>query len=158
MSRECPWEIAARPPSIRTRRRATSSWVKSVVTMAFPIAIGPQSHRLFDSIEDPQCVGDGAHTSGAPGLRAVGTFLRGSMLPAATALKRASPSGIIGWLACRGVDPLLIGSVLHRLNARAAVAAPPDAKRNRMDGGTESNLRYRCFEGHRAPGSFSRLL
>ena len=80
------------------------------------------------------------------------------MLLSATALKRASPSGVVGWLVRGGVDPLLIGSVLHRLNAKAAVAALPNAKPDRMDGGTESILRYRCLNGHRAPGSFSRLL
>jgi hypothetical protein len=37
------------------------------------------------------------------------------MLPAATALKLASPSGVIGWLVRHGVDPLLIGSALHRV-------------------------------------------
>ena len=80
------------------------------------------------------------------------------MLLSATALKRASPSGVVGWLVRGGVDPLLIDSVLHRLNAKAAVAALPNAKPDRMDGGTESILRYRCLNGHRAPGSFSRLL
>ena len=44
-----------------------------------------------------------------------GSFLRGSMLPSVTALKFASPSGVVGWLVRGGVDPLLIGSVLHRL-------------------------------------------
>jgi hypothetical protein len=43
------------------------------------------------------------------------SFLRGSMLPSAMALKRASPSGVIGWLVRGGVDPLLIGSILHRV-------------------------------------------
>ena len=43
------------------------------------------------------------------------SFLRGSMLPSVTALKRASPSGVIGWLVRGGVDPLLIGSILHRV-------------------------------------------
>ena len=37
------------------------------------------------------------------------------MLPTVTALKFASPSGVVGWLVRHGVDPLLIGSVLHRL-------------------------------------------
>jgi len=37
------------------------------------------------------------------------------MLPSATALKFTSLSGVIGWLVRRGVDPLLIGSVLHRV-------------------------------------------
>jgi len=37
------------------------------------------------------------------------------MLPSATAPKLASPSGVIGWLVRGGVDPLLIGSVLHRV-------------------------------------------
>ena len=32
------------------------------------------------------------------------------------------------------------------------------AKPDRMDGGTESILRYRCLNGHHAPGSFSRLV
>ena len=45
-----------------------------------------------------------------------GSFLSVSMLPSTTALKRASPSGVIGWLVRGGVDPLLIGSVLHRLS------------------------------------------
>lgn len=38
------------------------------------------------------------------------------MLPSATALKRASPSGVVGWLVRGGVDPLLIGSVLRRVS------------------------------------------
>jgi hypothetical protein len=44
-----------------------------------------------------------------------GSFLRGSMLPSVTAIKFASPSGVVGWLVRGGVEPLLIGSVLHRL-------------------------------------------
>lgn len=28
----------------------------------------------------------------------------------------ASPSGVVGWSVCRGVDPLLIGSVLRRVS------------------------------------------
>ncbi len=39
------------------------------------------------------------------------------MLPAVTALVHASPSGVVGWGVRSGVDPLLIGSVLHRLNS-----------------------------------------
>jgi uncharacterized membrane protein YraQ (UPF0718 family) len=38
------------------------------------------------------------------------------MLPAATALKLASPSGFIGPLVHCGVVPLLIGSALHRVS------------------------------------------
>ena len=45
------------------------------------------------------------------------------MLPAVTALGFASPSGVVGWSVRHGVDPLLIGSVLHRLNAGGGV--PP---------------------------------
>ena len=44
-----------------------------------------------------------------------GSLLRGSMLPSAMALGFASPSGVVGRSVHRGVDPLLIGSVLHRL-------------------------------------------
>lgn len=43
-----------------------------------------------------------------------GSRVRGSMLPSATALKLASPTGVLGPLVCHGVDPLLIGSALHR--------------------------------------------
>ncbi len=53
------------------------------------------------------------------------SFLRDSILPAATALKLAWPSGVVGWLVRGGVDPLLIGSVLHRLNALGGV--PPSS-------------------------------
>ena len=63
-----------------------------------------------------------------------GSFLRGSMLPSAMALGFASPSGVVGWSVRHGVDPLLIGSVLHRLNAMAAIAARLKAKPARMDG------------------------
>jgi hypothetical protein len=81
------------------------------------------------------------------------------MLLSVSALGFASPSGVVGWSVRHGVDPLLIGLALHRLNAKAAVAALPNAKPDRMDGGTESNLRLRCLNGHiPAPGSFSRLL
>ena len=45
-----------------------------------------------------------------------GSSLRGSMLPTVTALVHASPSGVFGWGVCHGVDPLLIGSVLHRVS------------------------------------------
>src|SRR5690606_34648157 len=45
----------------------------------------------------------------------LGSFLRGSMLLAVAARGFASPSGVVGWSVCHGVDPLLIGSVLHRL-------------------------------------------
>jgi hypothetical protein len=45
-----------------------------------------------------------------------GLLLRGSMLLAAMALKFASPSGVFGWLVHRGIAPLLIGSVLHRVS------------------------------------------
>jgi len=38
------------------------------------------------------------------------------MLPFATTLKLASPSGVVGWLVRREVDPLLIGSILHRVS------------------------------------------
>ncbi len=37
------------------------------------------------------------------------------MLLSVTALGFASPSGVVGWSVRHGVDPLLIGSVLHRL-------------------------------------------
>jgi hypothetical protein len=60
------------------------------------------------------------------------------MLPSVAALGFASPSGVVGWSVRHGVDPPLIGLVLHRLNAEAAVAALPNAKPDRMDGGTES--------------------
>ena len=80
------------------------------------------------------------------------------MLFSATALKLPSLSGVVGWLVRGGVDPLLIGSVPHRLNTKAAVAALLNAKPDRLDGGTESILRYRCLNGHHVPGSFSRLL
>ena len=43
--------------------------------------------------------------------------LRCAPAPSAMALKRASPSGVVGWLVRGGVDPLLIGSILHRVNA-----------------------------------------
>ena len=39
------------------------------------------------------------------------------MLPSVTALGFASPSGVIGWSVRRGVDPLLIGSVLYRVES-----------------------------------------
>lgn len=45
-----------------------------------------------------------------------GSSLRGSMLPSVAALGFASPSGVFGWTVRRGVDPLLIGSVLHRVS------------------------------------------
>jgi hypothetical protein len=38
------------------------------------------------------------------------------MLPAATALVHASPSGVVGWGVRHGVETLLIGSVLHRVS------------------------------------------
>ncbi len=38
------------------------------------------------------------------------------MLLTATSLKFASPSGVFGWLVRGGVDPLLIGSILHRVS------------------------------------------
>lgn len=38
------------------------------------------------------------------------------MPPAATALKLASLWGVIGLLVRNGVDPLLIGSALHRVS------------------------------------------
>ena len=37
------------------------------------------------------------------------------MRSSVTTLKLASPSGVVGWLVRGGVDPLPIGSVLHRL-------------------------------------------
>jgi len=36
---------------------------------------------------------------------------------AVTTLVHASPFGVFGWGVCYGVDSLLIGSVLHRVNA-----------------------------------------
>jgi hypothetical protein len=54
-----------------------------------------------------------------------GSCLRGSMLPSVTALVHASPSGVFGWGVRHGVDPLLIASVLHRLNALGGV--PPNS-------------------------------
>jgi hypothetical protein len=58
-----------------------------------------------------------------------GSSLRGSMVafgclrcapaPSVTAFGFASPSGVVGWSVRHGVDPLLIGSVLHRVNAPA---------------------------------------
>ena len=45
-----------------------------------------------------------------------GSSLRGSMLPSVTAFGFASPSGVVGWSVRHGVDPLLIGSVLHRVS------------------------------------------
>ena len=60
------------------------------------------------------------------------------MLPSVAALGFASPSGVVGWSVRHGVDPLLIGLVLHRLNAEAAVAALPNAKPSRMDGAQRS--------------------
>ncbi|MEI6654185.1 MAG: hypothetical protein WCP45_05400 [Verrucomicrobiota bacterium] len=50
-----------------------------------------------------------------------GTFLRGSMLPSATALKLTSLWGVVGWLVRCGVDPLLIGSALHRVSLSGIV-------------------------------------
>ena len=51
------------------------------------------------------------------------------MLPSATALKLASPSGVVGSLVRRGVDPLLIGSALHWVETSGIVVytgiAPP---------------------------------
>src|SRR5690606_41071531 len=41
---------------------------------------------------------------------------RGSMLSAAGALEFVSPPGVIDWLVSGGVDPLLIGSALHRVS------------------------------------------
>jgi hypothetical protein len=38
------------------------------------------------------------------------------MLPSVTAFGFASPSGVVGWSVRHGVDPLLIGSVLHRVS------------------------------------------
>ena len=38
------------------------------------------------------------------------------MLPSATALKFTSLWGVVGWLVRCGVDPLLIGSALHRVS------------------------------------------
>jgi hypothetical protein len=38
------------------------------------------------------------------------------MPPAAGALKLVWPTGFIDWLVSGGVDPLLIGSVLHRVS------------------------------------------
>jgi hypothetical protein len=57
--------------------------------------------------------------------------------PAVTALKLASPSGVVGWLVRHGVDPLLIGSVLHR--AERAVGLPtsciPSFRRRKLHTG-----------------------
>ena len=39
------------------------------------------------------------------------------MLPSATALKLTSHAGVVGWLVRCGVDPLLIGSALHRVRS-----------------------------------------
>jgi hypothetical protein len=39
------------------------------------------------------------------------------MLPSVTAFGFASPSGVVGWSVRHGVDPLLIGSVLHRVRS-----------------------------------------
>jgi hypothetical protein len=38
------------------------------------------------------------------------------MLPSAMALGFTSPSGVVGWSVRHGVDPLLIGSALHRVS------------------------------------------
>ena len=38
------------------------------------------------------------------------------MLPSVSALGFASPSGVVGWSVRHGVDPLLIGSALHRVS------------------------------------------
>ena len=43
------------------------------------------------------------------------------MLPSVAALGFTSPSGVVGWSVRRGVDPLLIGSVLHRLSPPVAM-------------------------------------
>ena len=38
------------------------------------------------------------------------------MLPSVMAFGFASPSGVVGWSVRRGVDPLLIGLVLHQVS------------------------------------------
>ena len=43
------------------------------------------------------------------------------MRSSVTTLKLASPSGVVGWLVRGGVDPLPIGSVLHRLRPPVAM-------------------------------------
>ena len=39
------------------------------------------------------------------------------MLPSVAALGPASPSGVVGWSVRRGVDPLLVGSALRRVES-----------------------------------------
>ena len=46
-------------------------------------------------------------------------YVRFAPIPAAGALELVSPTGVIDWLVSGGVDPLLIGSALHRVKATA---------------------------------------
>ena len=50
-----------------------------------------------------------------------GSLLRGSMLPSVTAFGFASPPGVFGWSVRHGVDPLLIGSALRRVESSGIV-------------------------------------
>jgi len=50
---------------------------------------------------------------------------RVSVLPSATALVHASPSGVVGWGVRHGVETLLIGSVLHRVSPSGNFAVLP---------------------------------
>ena len=66
------------------------------------------------------------------------SLLRGSMLPSVGALKLVSPPGVFDSLVSGGVDPLLIGSALHRVNATA---------RQRTEN-REAKLRSRRYAGN----------
>ncbi len=75
------------------------------------------------------------------------------MPPAAGALKFVCPTGFIDWLVSGGVDPLLIGSVLHRVSLGSGV------RLGASSAGYLLRIRSRRLNGHLpAPGSFPRLL
>jgi len=79
------------------------------------------------------------------------------MLPIATALVHASPTGVVGW-GVRSVVRILIGSALHWVNAGPLPRFPeeetasPHGRR-----GVEAILRQFCC-AHSHSGSFPQLL
>jgi len=70
------------------------------------------------------------------------------MLPSVTALKFTSHAGVFGWLVRHGVDPLLIGSVLHRVNA---AGEPPPSITSFSGGGTWKLAWRERSEGNAGP-------
>ena len=81
------------------------------------------------------------------------SFPRGSMLPSAPALKFASPSGVIGWLVRGGVDTLLVGSALRRVECPLPHGfrrrKPLDAWPQRSEGNPPVSLFARAYSSPR---------